>query len=267
MQKIVFIGRAPAYSPCCVDKDAAILDAVRNLLVQDGFPCADIILEDKLTELPEGDAYVTMGRDDWTVSCLFHLRQVPVINSAMSVMTATARRDMMKLLERARIPVPPHRGDDGYWVKRGYGTAESEADVVYVPTMQDVEDAVRTMRQRGLRPEVRAHVVGDLVKCYAVRGTAFFRYYYPGDDGDWKFGSESHNGKPQHYPFDVQALQAMLDKAADIVGLEVYGGDCIIRPDGRPVLVDLNDWPSFSRCRDEAAAAIAERIKQRLRRG
>lgn len=267
MQKIVFIGRAPRYSPHSIDKDAAILAAVRSLLVQDGFPCADIINEEKLTELPAGDAYVTMGRADRTLSYLYPLQQVPVINSATSVMTATARRDMMKLLERKGIPVPPHRGNDGYWVKRGYGTAESEDDVVYVPTMQDVEDAVRTMRQRGLRPEVRAHVVGDLVKCYAVRGTAFFRYYYPGDDGEWKFDSEAHNGIPHRYPFDAGVLLTMLDKAACIVGLEVYGADCIIQPDGQLVLVDLNDWPSFSRCRDEAAVAIAERIKQKLNRG
>lgn len=267
MRRIVFIGRAPRYSPHCVDKDAAILAAVRSRLEQDGFFCEDIMNEEQMTSLPQGDAYVTMGRDDHTVALLSCLKQLPVVNSAESVVWTTARRSMMRQLEREGIPVPPHRGNDGYWVKRGYGTAESEADVVYVPTLQDVEDAVRIMRQRGLRPEVRAHVVGDLVKCYAVKGTAFFRYYYPGDDGEWKFGSEEHNGKPRHTPFDLAMLQAMLDKAAGIVGLEVYGGDCIIRPDGRPVLVDLNDWPSFSRCRDEAAVAIAERIKQRLERG
>ena len=264
MQRIVFIGRAPRYSPHCEEKDAAILAAVRSRLEQDGFSCEDIVNEEQLTVLPQGDAFVSMGRSDRCVAYLLAQRQVPVVNSADSVILATARRSMMKLLEREGIPVPPHRGNDGYWVKRGYGTAESETDVVYVPTMQGVEDAVRTMRQRGLRPEVRAHVVGDLVKCYAVRGTDFFRYYYPGDDGEWKFGSEEHNGKPQHTPFDLAALQAMLDRAAGIVGLEVYGGDCIIQSDGMPVLVDLNDWPSFSRCRDEEAAAIAERIKQRL---
>jgi hypothetical protein len=32
-----------------------------------------------------------------------------------------------------------------------------------------------------------------------------------------------------------------------------------------PVLVDVNDWPSFSRCRTEAAAAIAEYLFDRLR--
>lgn len=266
MQKIVFIGRAPRYSPHCVEKDAAILAAVRSRLEHDGYSCGEVIAEEQLTVLPEGDAYVSMGRGDRALGLLYAERHVPVVNSAESVMWASARRSMMRQLEREGIAVPPHRGNDGYWVKRGNGTAESEADVVYVPTMQGVEDAVRTMRQRGLRPEVRAHVVGDLVKCYAVRGTAFFRYYYPGDDGQWKFGSEEHNGKPQHTPFDLAALQAMLDRAAGIVGLDVYGGDCIIQPDGKPVLVDLNDWPSFSRCREEAAEAITKRIKQLLER-
>ena len=56
----------------------------------------------------------------------------------------------------------------------------------------------------------------------------------------------------------------MMDQAASTIQLDIYGGDCIIQPDGRPVLIDLNDWPSFSRCRDEAAQAIAERISEML---
>ena len=31
------------------------------------------------------------------------------------------------------------------------------------------------------------------------------------------------------------------------------------------MLVDVNDWPSFSRCRGEAAAVIAEYLFVRLR--
>ena len=91
-----------------------------------------------------------------------------------------------------------------------------------------------------------------------------FTDYYPDDDGEWKFGDESRNGPPHHYPFDAQALQTMMDQAASTIQLDIYGGDCIIQPDGRPVLIDLNDWPSFSRCRDEAAQAIAERISEML---
>ena len=43
-------------------------------------------------------------------------------------------------------------------------------------------------------------------------------------------------------------------------GLDVYGGDCIVREDGTFCIIDLNDWPSFSRCREEAAKAIAGKV-------
>lgn len=48
----------------------------------------------------------------------------------------------------------------------------------------------------------------------------------------------------------------MAEKAGAVV-VDVYGGDCIVRPDGTFCVIDFNDWPSFSRCRGEAAEAIA----------
>ena len=44
---------------------------------------------------------------------------------------------------------------------------------------------------------------------------------------------------------------------AEAVGLKVYGGDCIVDETGHFYMIDFNDWPSFSRCREEAATAIA----------
>jgi putative hydrolase of the HAD superfamily len=150
---------------------------------------------------------------------------------------------------------------DGYWVKRGYGSAEHEDDVQYAPDMETAQHIAEEMQRHGIPDvDIRAHIKGDLLKFYAVKDTDFFRCYYPTADGDWKFGNERHNGKPHYYPYDAKALKAMAERAADLCQLQVYGGDCIIRPDGTPVLIDLNDWPSFSRCREEAAKAIADSI-------
>ena len=49
-------------------------------------------------------------------------------------------------------------------------------------------------------------------------------------------------------------------RASRVLSLPIYGGDAIITPDGNIHLIDFNDWPSFSSCRDEAAKAIAKRI-------
>ena len=97
---------------------------------------------------------------------------------------------------------------------------------------------------------------GDLVKVYGVRNTGFFRLFYPTDDGISKFGDERYNGMAQHYRFDKEGLQRKADLLAEAVGVDIYGGDCIVKADGTYCIIDFNDWPSFSRCREEAADAI-----------
>ena len=49
------------------------------------------------------------------------------------------------------------------------------------------------------------------------------------------------------------SVQAMI---ADIIGIDVYGGDGIVRDDGTFAIIDFNDWPSFSPCVEEAAEQI-----------
>lgn len=265
--RIVFIARAPQYSPNSVDKDLAILSAVLQRLRRRFFCRSDIVREDEVAELPQGDVYVTMGRSEAMLNELTRRQQerrILVVNRVQGISWALKRQSQMEYLQCSGIPVPPYWGSDGYWLKRSTGCAESADDVVYVPSLEAMDKVYRSMRERGIHPEVRAHVVGDLVKFYGVRDTGFFRYYYPGDDGDWKFGNEVHNGRPHHYPFNVDSLKGTMNRAAWLTELDVYGGDCIIRPDGSFVLIDLNDWPSFSRCREEAADAIAERIIQRI---
>ena len=49
-----------------------------------------------------------------------------------------------------------------------------------------------------------------------------------------------------------------------IIGL-IVAAECshIIQGDIR--IIDFNDWPSFSRCCDEAAEAIAERLRKMIK--
>ena len=100
------------------------------------------------------------------------------------------------------------------------------------------------------------------MKFYGVSATGFFRYYYPTDDGLSKFGQEQLNGQAHHYPFSATDLQTKAEALAAAVGLQVYGGDAIVTADGSWYMIDFNDWPSFSRCREEAAEAIAGLINQ-----
>ena len=49
-------------------------------------------------------------------------------------------------------------------------------------------------------------------------------------------------------------------------GLDVWGGDAIVTPDGEIFVIDVNAWPSFALFRDEAADHIAAHLAARLRR-
>ena len=75
-----------------------------------------------------------------------------------------------------------------------------------------------------------------------------------------KFGHEAHNGPAHHYAFSANHLQKTAERLAFRVGITVYGGDAIVRPDGTFCLIDFNDWPSFAPCRNESAPHIAKAV-------
>lgn len=209
--------------------------------------------------------YVSMGRSEETLR-LLGMREregCTVVNSTRGVSLCCCRKQLNERLREAGVPLPPEEGEHGYWLKRACGVAESSADVRFAPTREAMEATRRQMAAEGIgEVVVQAHVEGDLIKFYGVAGQNFFRTYYPGDDGQWKFGDEQRNGKPRHYEFDIRRLHDTAEKAAGTVGIGVYGGDAIVTADGNFVIIDFNDWPSFSRCRDEAAEAIAEYVKK-----
>ena len=261
--KVLMIQRAPQFSPHSVEKDRAILEAVGTRLSAQGHQVS-IVSEDSLAEIPSCDVIFTMGRLSETLEALNAVATLGfcrVINSPQGV-ASCARCRLESIMAQVGTPVPPKEGLDGYWLKRGDAAAQSEEDVQFAPDKTSLEAKIRQMTQRGITQyTVSAHVVGDLVKFYGVSGTGFFRYYYPTDDGDTKFSDEKRNGSAFHYPFELSAMQTEAERLAEAVGIKVYGGDCIVRSDGSFCLIDFNDWPSFSRCREEAAEDIASLVE------
>ena len=268
LHHILAIGRAERYSPNSVEKDAAIFACVYHELTRAGH-LVKVIDESRLGAIPPDiTACITMGRNPLTLDKLdaFRRRGGTVINSPESIRLCCHRRMLDTVLRRVGVRVPDDEGPCGYWLKRADGTAEGPGDIRFAPDSDERDRLMADMRRGGMNDViVSAHIPGDLVKFYGVCGSEFFRTYYPGDDGQWKFSDEEHNGRPHHYPFDTDTLHDMAEKSAQATGTVVYGGDAIVDKDGRPTVIDFNDWPSFSRCRDDAAQAIAEAVSKRLR--
>lgn len=255
--KILAIQRAARFSPNSVEKDLAILQAVVGKLRSHD---CEVTVQNEEAILGQDDhghydAVLTMGRLEKTQECLKTL-SCKVVNTPEGVENC-ARCRLDALMSQIGTPKAPEEGSDGYWLKRGDAAAQSKDDVQYVVDKQELEQKIAMLKTRGISQYVvSAHVKGDLVKFYGV-ANGFFRFYYPTDDGMSKFGDEQRNGQAQHYPFDTADLQQQAERLAKAVGIEVYGGDCIVRADGSYCIIDFNDWPSFSRCREEAAEAIA----------
>ena len=272
--KTLLIQRAACYSPNSEEKDLAILQEVGCF-----FDDAKIISEGEFVENFSTDnqlisaesvgavnAYyqiISMARSPKALDCLEQLEQsgIQVLNPSAGVW-ACQRSNIDKVMRENYLPLPPDKGDDGYWVKRADATAQSKEDVCFCHDWSEVEKIKSTFMQRGITDVVtQAHVKGDVVKFYGVEGTGFFRYYYSGDDTETKFGDEERNGKPRYYSFSSSNLQADAEKLACLLQTPIYGGDAIIQEDGSYVIIDFNDFPSFSKCRKEAAKAIFERVK------
>ena len=154
-----------------------------------------------------------------------------------------------------------------YWLKRGDACAQNSGDVRFVASEKDLEEAANDYKARGITDVLLSpHIEGDLVKFYGVEDTDFFHLYYPTRGACFsKFGLERFNGSPTGYAFSESALKKSADACAAVSGFTVYGGDAVVRPDGSFLIIDFNDWPSFSRCCDEAAEAIAERLRKMIK--
>ncbi len=269
--RVVGIRRAQRFSPNSVERDAAICQAVADCLGRQGYDVSLHAEEAFTPSLAQGAAAVfSMARGTETVAALERL-STPVVNPVSGLRNAR-RGDMTRIFAEAGIPMPRSwmvrtdgtlpDADCPCWLKRTDECAQASGDVVYAHGRDELAAAMRRFADRGLHEAVVCeHLPGDLVKFYGVKGTGFFEYYYPtAGDGFSKFGLERHNGAARFYAFDAAALAATADRAASLLNLPVYGGDCIVGADGEVRLIDFNDWPSFSRCCDRAAEAITSVI-------
>ena len=275
--KTLLIQRALCYSPNSEEKDLAVLQEVGSLL-EDATITSEYDFVNRFntynqsvsSELVDSaNVYcqiISMARSTKALECLEQLEQsgIQVLNPSAGVW-ACQRSNIDKVMRENHLPFPPDEGNDGYWVKRADASAQSKEDVCFCQDWTEVENVKSAFMQRGIiNIVVQAHVKGDVVKFYGVEDTYFFRYYYSGDDTETKFGDEERNGKPQYYPFSSSNLQADAEKLACLLQTPIYGGDAIVREDGSYVIIDFNDFPSFSRCREEAVKAIVGRMKQKV---
>ncbi|MBQ4345360.1 MAG: hypothetical protein IJC40_05595 [Muribaculaceae bacterium] len=279
---IAGIMRAGAYSPNHIGNDAAIFNVVADQLRKRG--CVVNVYSEE--QLIAGDIteniIVNMCREQKSIALLQQLEDSGkiVINSGYGIENCTRER-MTRILIGSNIPYPEslmvntnenikdalQKGDyTQCWIKRGDFHAMHKEDVSYVRHPEEAQEVLQEYFLRGInRAVINKHLVGDLVKFYGVQGTPFFFWFYPFDLGHSKYGHEAINGKSQGIEFDVEKMREICQSASEVLDVKIYGGDCIVSPDGDIKIIDFNDWPSFAPCRMEAAPHIAKCILSEIK--
>lgn len=275
--KIAGIMRAGAYSPNHIGNDAAIFNAVADQLRKRGCIVTIYSEEQFNNGAVKEDIIVNMCREMKSIHRLQKLEDegALVINSGYGIENCTRER-MTRILIGSNIPYPDslivntdesikealkQAGFTKCWIKRGDFHAMHKEDVSYVRHTEEAQEVLQEYFLRGIkRAVINRHLVGDLIKFYGVQGSPFFFWFYPFDEGHSKYGHEAINGKSQGLEFDKELMRDICHKASEVLDVKIYGGDCIVSPDGDIRIIDFNDWPSFAPCRQEAAPHIAKCI-------
>ena len=274
---IAGIMRAGAYSPNHIGNDAAIFNATADQLRKRGCT-VNIYSEEQFNSGKVKERVIlNMCREQESIKRLQDMEDdgCIVVNSGYGIENCTRER-MTRILMGHNIPYPDSvivntdeavvsqlrkAGINNCWIKRGDFHAMHKEDVSYVRHAEEAQEVLQEYFYRGIkRAVINRHLVGDLIKFYGIHNSPFFFWFYPFDEGHSKYGLEAINGKSNGIDFDIERLKGICHDAAEALGVEVYGGDCIVSPEGDIRIIDFNDWPSFAPCRNEAAPFIAKAV-------
>ncbi len=258
-ESVLGIYREHVFSPGKIQDDAAILDATLEELSSAGLRVRAIRAEDLEDPIPRPGWVLTMAQSSAVLAILDDWAGLgtTVVNSVASIRNCY-RKPLSRILHAAGVPVPSSRvislsaaeteitapPSTPIWLKRGDVHAIEADDVTSVSSKQELLLALSHFQRQNVGEIlIQDHVEGPVVKFYGVGRGDYFRAF------------QASTG--QDITMEVRPkLLKVAQHAAEAVGLDVYGGDAVMTG-GRVAIVDVNDWPSFSRCRHQAARSIA----------
>lgn len=264
------VSRAESFSPNRVSGDTAVFRAVAGELERRGNEVSLITEHDlAIKGIPDGlDGIFQMARSREALAVL-ERSDVPVTNTVQAVINCGRATQTGMLKETGLIPdslicrtgvTPDQWHSFPCWVKRADSHAVEQDDVRFVKNDLELSAVLKGFAVRGIGEcVIQNHAVGWLVKFYGVRGAGLVDCH-AASVREGKFGLERYNEQPDNAVVDMDALTSAAERASDILGVDVFGGDAVVGHDGEITIVDFNDWPSFHSCTVGAAQKIAELI-------
>ncbi|MGC8864806.1 MAG: ATP-grasp domain-containing protein [Bacteroidales bacterium] len=265
----IAVARGSRYSPNHVGNDSKILALTIEHIRAQGHTVT-IYDEDQLRpDLIKTPYIFSMIRGSRSLKILQDAEKqgALIINSTRGVYNCY-RENLARLLPKAGVNIPTTQVLDTsrevteipfagipfkVWVKRGDVHAIHREDVTLVYSLEELNEVIREYHRRGIGAAVvQEHITGPVVKFYAVKNTPFFHFYF--------------HDRATAMPFDTALLIDMAQRSAEILDVDIYGGDAVIGPEGDIRIIDLNDWPSFAPVRDKASQWIAKVILEKAQK-
>jgi glutathione synthase/RimK-type ligase-like ATP-grasp enzyme len=268
MKRLLGLYREKQYSPGRHrSNDSLLLEQIANHLRAKNFAV-------DLKTLPEAESYprrqaalifsMCQGRSALENLACWEEEGCRIVNRPQSALD-TYRDHLPRLMLEAGIAFPFTRllkTDEtselnsielqtSIWLKRGDVHASVETDVQRINSQEQFEKGLADFAERGIDiAAVQEHRAGDEIKFYGIGDNPLFHWFY--------------SRPANEYTFNRDDLANLTRRAAAAAGLDIFGGDVIVSPEGELTLIDLNDWPSFAPCREEASNAIADFIADRV---
>ena len=276
---IAAVYRSHEHSPNLTDADSRIINAASIKLQERGYAIHRYteaqFIETDITE----PAIINMCRKPRSIEklCRLEAEGKTVINSGHAIRKCTKRK-LWEISTANNIETPatvivgstdttlPFSGTfRPCWLKLPDESVTDKDDIIYAGTPAEYREALTRYHSRAITEVlVCEHLEGDLLKFYAVSGDRYLYTLYPKQSGYSKFGYEANNSDVKFYPYKTERLKEICNIMSHETGITVFGGDCIITPDGKINIIDLNDWPSFSPCAEEASEAIAAAVAETI---
>lgn len=272
--KIAGIMRAAAFSPNHIGNDSSIFNIVADQLRKRGCE-VNVYSEDQFINNGVNEKIiVNMCREKRSIERLQHLEDMGmlVINSGYGIENCIRER-MARIFIGSSIPYPEtiitdtdeairerltKAGITRCWIKRGDSHTMHNEDVTLVRHPEEAQEILQEYFLRGIkRAVINRDIEGEMIKFYGILGTPFFFWLTT--------RSSSAIARKQPATFDEARLKALCSAAAEILDVKIYGGDCVLSPDGKMRIIDFDDWPSFAPCRQEAATNIAKFVMSSIK--
>ena len=275
MIRVAGVMRSGVFSPNHIGNDATIFNLVADQLRKRG--CSvDVFTEEQFANAEIDQPYiVSMCREPRNVVRTQRLEDEGrlVVNSGYGISNCTRER-MTRILEVGGIPFPETFVVDtdevvkdrlvsarftSCWVKRADIHTQHREDVAFARHPQEAQEIVQEFFLRGIkRAIIQRHLEGTLIKAYGVVDSPFFHWLGPFSAGYPRIARAS-------LEIDPVQIKRLCGRAAELLDVRIYGADVIVDANGKPTIINFNDWPSFAPCRAEAASAIGRTILNLIR--